>query len=220
MLSADSGGAGAASSSTPAPQSPTLTPGTTGQIEGKVVGVTDGDTITVLVDRQQMKVRLTEIDTPEKAQPWGSRAKEALSRKVFGKDIEVRNEGTDRYGRTLGRVFVDGRDVTREMIREGHAWAYRQYLKDQSLLADQEYARSNRLGLWSLPEAERMPPWEWRHSRKATAPTLPATQPATQDSAAGFTCAGKTYCREMASCDEARFYLTSCGLSRLDGDSD
>lgn len=187
---------------------------------GRVTGVTDGDTITVLMDRQPVKVRLTEIDTPEKAQPWGSRAREALSAKVFGKSVEVRSEGTDRYGRTLGRVFVEGRDVNREMIREGHAWAYRQYLKDQTLLADEEYARTNALGLWSLPESQRTPPWEWRHGGRAIAPTPPTTHPATQERAAGFTCAGKVYCKEMVNCEEARFYLTQCGLTRLDGDSD
>lgn len=185
-----------------------------------MVGISDGDTVTVLADRQPVKVRLTEIDTPEKAQPWGSRAKEAISGKVFGKDVEVRAEGADRYGRTLGRVFVDGRDVNREMNREGHACAYRQYLKDQSLLSDEEYARSNGLGLWSLPEAQRVPPWDWWHGGKSTAPTMPATQLVSPSRAASYTCAGKTYCREMVSCEEARYYLRQCGLTRLDGDSD
>lgn len=190
-------------------------------LTGRVVGISDGDTITVLANMQPVKVRLTEIDTPEKAQPWGSRSREALSGKVFGKAVEVRSEGTDRYGRTLGRVFVDGRDVNREMIREGHAWAYRQYLKDQSLLADEDHARVNGLGLWSLPESQRTPPWEWRRGGTPAA-TLPAPAPLATpaSSAAGFTCAGKTYCREMTSCAEARFYLTQCGLSRLDGDGD
>lgn len=187
-------------------------------LTGRVVGISDGDTITVLVNSQPVKVRLTEIDTPEKGQPWGSRAREALSGKVFAKAVEVRSEGTDRYGRTLGRVYVDGRDVNREMIREGHAWAYRQYLKDESLLADEDYAKSNGVGLWGLPEAQRMPPWEWRHGGRTT---VPAPAPVVAgDNSLGFACAGKTYCKEMASCAEARFYLTSCGLSRLDGDSD
>lgn len=187
------------------------------------MGVTDGDTITVLVGRQPVKVRLTEIDTPEEAQPWGSRSKEAISGKVFGQTVEIRTEGTDRYGRTLGHVFIGNRDVNREMIREGHAWAYRQYLKDQSLLTDEEYARVNGLGLWSLPEAQRVPPWEWRHAGRATIPSPPATtrsMPSTAASAAGFTCAGKKYCKEMTTCAEAQFYMTECGLSRLDGDSD
>lgn len=191
-------------------------PGHAATLSGLVVSIADGDTITVLVDRQQVKVRLTEIDTPEKAQPWGSKSREALAAKVFGETVEVRSEGTDRYGRTLGRVFVDGRDVNREMIREGHAWAYRQYLKDQSLLADEDHARVNGLGLWSLPESQRTPPWEWRHAGRSSSPA-PVTPAA---SSAGFTCAGKTYCREMTSCAEARFYLTQCGLSRLDGDRD
>lgn len=185
---------------------------------GRVIGILDGDTITVLVDRLPVKVRLTQIDTPEKAQPWGSRSKEAISAKVFGQAVEIRSEGTDRYGRTLGRVFVGDRDINREMIREGHAWAYRQYLKDQSLLADEEYARSNRLGLWSLPEAQRVPPWEWRRGTRTVSTPEPPT--VTQGTGSEFTCAAKTYCKEMASCAETIFYMKSCGLTRLDGDSD
>lgn len=186
---------------------------------GRVVGVTDGDTITVLVDQQQVRVRLTEIDTPEKAQPWGTRANQALSEKVFGKTVEVRSEGTDRYGRTLGRVYVDGRDVNREMVREGNAWVYRQYMKDESLLTDEEYARVNGLGLWSLPEAQQVPPWEWRHGGK-TAQAPMSEAPATEQTDQSFTCVGKRYCREMASCAEAMFYMKECGITRLDGDRD
>jgi endonuclease YncB( thermonuclease family) len=188
-------------------------------LAGRVVSISDGDTITVLVSMQPVKVRLTEIDTPEKAQPWGSRSREALSAKIFGKTVEVRSEGTDRYGRTLGRLFVDGRDVNREMIREGHAWAYRQYLKDQSLLADEEYARTNKLGLWGLPEAQQIPPWKWRHGG-SSAVTTAAPAPAVTEGDQVFTCTGKRYCHEMSSCAEARFYLANCGIIRLDGDRD
>jgi endonuclease YncB( thermonuclease family) len=92
-------------------------------LSGKVVGVTDGDTITVLVGQSPVKVRLAEIDTPENGQPWGTRAKQALSDKVFGEVVEVRVVDTDRYGRTVGRVYRGGRDINREMVREGHAWA-------------------------------------------------------------------------------------------------
>jgi micrococcal nuclease len=103
---------------------------------GKVVGVHDGDTLTLLTaDKRQIKVRLAEIDTPESRQPYGSRAKQALSDKVFGKTITLEPETVDRYGRVVGYVILDGRDVNREMVREGHAWVYRQYLQDRSLLA-------------------------------------------------------------------------------------
>ena len=75
-------------------------------MNGKVVGITDGDTLTLLVDRTQHKIRLAQIDTPERAQPWGTRARQALSDKVFRKDVTVRVSDTDRYGRLIGKIWL------------------------------------------------------------------------------------------------------------------
>ena len=135
---------------------------------GRVVGVSDGDTITILDDRkQQIKVRLAEIDTPESAQPYEARAKQELSGLVFGKTVIVKVQDTDRYGRKVGRVYKDDVDVINaEMIRRGAAWVYRKYARDQNLYNLEKQARQNKKGLWGLPEAERIPPWEWRHVRK------------------------------------------------------
>lgn len=189
-------------------------------VDALVVGITDGDTVTLLVDdngqRSQVRLRLTEIDTPERAQPWGTRARQALADKVFRRQVRIMSAGEDRYGRMLGRIYLDGRDINREMVREGHAWAYRQYLSDDSLLADERRAREAGAGLWSLPQAQQVPPWEWRRNGRRSNAVALASPPPT----ASFTCGRKTYCREMASCDEARFYLAQCGLSRLDGDAD
>ncbi|SFM82217.1 thermonuclease family protein [Nitrosomonas communis] len=128
---------------------------------GRVVGVSDGDTITILDDRKQkIKVRLAEIDTPESAQPYGSRAKQELSRLVYGKTVSVKVQDTDRYGRKVGRVYTDDIDANAEMVRLGAAWAYRKYASDQNLYALERRARQNRAGLWSL-EAQQVPPWEW-----------------------------------------------------------
>ena len=91
-------------------------------LEGNVVGITDGDTLTLLVDRAQHKVRLAQIDTPERAQPWGTRARQALADKVFRKDVTVRVSDTDRYGRLIGEIWLGDRDINRELIREGYAW--------------------------------------------------------------------------------------------------
>lgn len=183
------------------------------ELAGKVVGVTDGDTLTVLVNRQPVKIRLAEIDTPERGQPWGTRAKQALSDKVFGKEVGLRVVDTDRYGRTVAHVYLEGRDINREMVREGHAWAYRKYLRDPSLLEDEAAARKAGVGLWSVPEAQAVPPWEWRARAHGDSPVERAPGQA-------FACGSKRYCREMASCEEARFYLEQCGLTRLDGDGD
>lgn len=187
-----------------------------------VVGVADGDTVTVL-DRErraQSRVRLSAIDTPERGQPWGTRARQALADKVFRRDVRVAPEGEDRYGRVLGRLYVGNRDVNREMVREGHAWVYRRYSLDAGLLEDERVAREGRRGLWSLPDSQTVPPWEWRRGARRPSPRE-AEQPAV---AIGVsvprTCGTKTVCREMSSCEEARFYLAQCGLTRLDGDGD
>ena len=134
--------------------------------EAKVVGITDGDTLKVLTDeKQQIKIRLAEIDTPEKKQPWGNRAKQALSGLAFGKLVDVHPVTIDRYSRTVAHLYVGDLRVNREMVRTGNAWVYRRYLKDKTLLDAESEARQNGRGLWGLPEAQRMAPWEWRRKR-------------------------------------------------------
>lgn len=133
---------------------------------GRVVGIADGDTLTILDDRkQQIKVRLAEIDTPESAQPYGTRAKQELSRLVHGKTVIVKIQGIDRYGRMVGRVYVGELDVNAEMVKLGAAWVYQKYASDQSLYALEKQAKQKRAGIWNLPEAEQIPPWEWRKAR-------------------------------------------------------
>ena len=198
-------------------------------IAGRVVSLSDGDTVTVLAPgNRQVRVRLGEIDTPESRQPYDTRARQELSELVFGKDVRVTVQDTDRYSRTVGRVYAGAVDVNAEMVRRGAAWVYRQYSCDPALLPIEAEARAERRGLWALPEAERQPPWEWRGAARtgqgsaaalpaAPPPTLPRSTPATQ---AGFICGTKRYCREMTSCAEARLHLQQCGLSRLNGDGD
>jgi endonuclease YncB( thermonuclease family) len=180
-------------------------------VEGKVVGVTDGDTLTVLVDQTQLKVRLAEIDTPERGQPWGARAKQALSDLVFGRSVKIEVQDTDRYGRAIARLHRDGLDVNRTLVRQGHAWVYRQYSQDASLLEDENDAHEARRGLWSLPQTPT-PPWEWRRAAGTPARAAPAGR--------AFTCGSKRYCRDMKTCDEAVFHLKRCGLQHLDADRD
>ena len=135
----------------------------TNEINGRVVGVSDGDTITVLTpDKRQIKVRLSGIDCPESGQPWGRRAKEAASNAVYGESVSVQISGTDRYGRSIGKVFVNDVDLNRHLVKNGHCWVYRRYAKDQMLFDYEEWARDNSIGLWGLPEASKIPPWEWR----------------------------------------------------------
>lgn len=196
---------------------------------GRVVGVSDGDTLTLLVpdgtSYKQIKVRLGEIDTPERKQPYGTRAQQTLSELAYNQQARVVVQDTDRFGRTVGRVYVGGVDVNAELVKQGAAWVYRQYLKDQSLLALEAEAKAAKRGLWGLPEAERCPPWDWRKGTCATAsapaPRAPAAPTAAPTpTSGGFTCAGKRRCGEMTSCEEAKFYLTQCGVGSLDGDKD
>ncbi len=106
--------------------------------EVKVVSVTDGDTVKVLtLDNQIIKVRLAEIDTPERKQPYGKEAKKALSTLVFGKTVDLRPVTIDRYGRTVGHLFVGSLNVNKQMVRTGHAWVYKRYMKDKTLITDE-----------------------------------------------------------------------------------
>ncbi len=195
---------------------------TTFCLDATVVAIADGDTVTVLdAERQaRTRVRLTDIDTPERGQPWGTKARQALADKVFRRQVRVASGGEDRYGRVLGRLYVGDRDINREMVREGHAWVYRQYSSDIWLLEDERAARRQGAGLWSLPDAQRVPPWEWRRGGRKQGGSAVSAARVAVDAPMPATCGAKTYCREMGSCEEARFFLVRCGVSRLDGDGD
>lgn len=112
------------------------------EITGRVVGVHDGDTITVLTDeKEQLKVRLEGIDAPELKQAFGSVAKRELSALVFGKMIAIKSAGHDRYKRTLGRITCEGLDVNLEMVRRGYTWHYLKYSKERALSVAEHEAR-------------------------------------------------------------------------------
>ena len=116
------------------------------------------------MDKQQHKIRLSDIDTPERKQPFGTRTKQALSELAFGKHARVVEVTKDRYGRIVGRVYVDGLNVNAVLVRGRYAWVYRKYSQDGELLKLEAQARENRLGLWAEPNP--IPPWEWRRGRK------------------------------------------------------
>ncbi len=132
-------------------------------IEGRVVGVHDGDTITVLQGTTQYKVRLDGIDAPELSQAFGKASKAFASDFAFGKTALVKVSGKDRYGRFLGEVFVDGSSLNREIVRAGLAWHYKQYSKDGSLAALEAEAHMLGKGLWK--DAKPVPPWEYRKKK-------------------------------------------------------
>ncbi|MCA9070602.1 MAG: thermonuclease family protein [Planctomycetaceae bacterium] len=128
-------------------------------ISGIVVGISDGDTLTILdADKKQHKIRLHGIDSPEKGQPFGDRAKHALSEKVFKKRILAVKTDLDRYGRTVAEVYVDDRLINQEMVSEGWAWHYVKYSDSEALADAEEKARSKNLGLWGGQKP--IPPWK------------------------------------------------------------
>ena len=145
---------------------------------GKVVGVSDGDTITVLVNRAPVKVRLYGIDCPESHQAYGTQAKNATSALAFGKVVFVEAIDRDRYGRTVGVVTLPGKvNLNQDLVKQGMAWWYRQYApssRDLPKLEDQ--ARRAKIGLWSQPNP--IPPWGFRKGGSTPAAIAPAPNPA------------------------------------------
>jgi len=133
-------------------------------IEGKVVGVHDGDTITILREKKQYKIRLDGIDAPELSQAYGQVAKRFASEFAFGKIARVEVHGIDRYGRYLGEVFVNGQSLNKAILAAGLAWHYKQYSKDPVLASLEAQARFKRIGLWKDPSP--IPPWEYRKRKK------------------------------------------------------
>jgi endonuclease YncB( thermonuclease family) len=137
-------------------------------LHGKVVGVADGDTVTVLdAEKLQHKIRLAGIDAPEQAQAFGQASKKNLSDMVYGKQVKVNWDKRDRYGRIIGKVSIDQVDVCLEQVRRGMAWHYKQYQREQSPADRQAYAaaedlaRANRVGLWH--DTNPVAPWDFRH---------------------------------------------------------
>lgn len=190
------------------------------EITGRVVGVADGDTLTILdATNTQHKIRLADIDAPESGQPYGNRAKQRLRSLVAGKTVIADCREKDKYGRDVCTVIVDGADVNADLVATGHAWVYEQYNARADLPPLQEAAKSKGAGLWSLPEAQILRPSDWRHGQKGVQEQVKAVK-AQQATQADVTCGSKRFCKQMASCAEAKFYLQQCGLRRLDRDND
>lgn len=137
------------------------------QIAGKVVKVSDGDTVTLLVNGSEtIKVRLSEIDAPETNQPWGNKSKQALSLLIATKNVTVSTTGKDRYGRTLGTIYLQQENINKLMVQNGDAWAYTKYVADQEYFLLQDHAKTQNVGLWSMSADQITPPWEWRQKSK------------------------------------------------------
>lgn len=140
-------------------------------IPGLVVGVSDGDTVTLLTqNKQQVKIRVQGIDAPERAQAFGQVARQAMAKTVFQKNVEARCPSTDRYGRKICTIHVNGVDAGLQLLNQGLAWHYKQYEREQpeqdrvAYAYAEEMARSRRAGLWS--DANPQAPWDFRRSKR------------------------------------------------------
>jgi len=140
-------------------------------ISGRVVGIADGDTVTVLDgSNRQHKIRLMGIDAPEKKMPYGNHSKQSLSALIFGKDVSVQYAKRDKYQRIVGKITVGGLDANLAQVKAGMAWHYKQYQSEQSAEDSVIYARAEReaqasnRGLWK--DSDPVAPWDWRRSKK------------------------------------------------------
>ncbi|EEJ1463331.1 thermonuclease family protein [Salmonella enterica subsp. enterica] len=134
------------------------------EIRGKVIRVIDGDTIDVLQDKTPVRIRLANIDAPEKKQAYGRWSANQLKGLVAAQPVTVTYTQTDRYGRIIGRVFTtNGTEASRFMVQSGAAWVYERYNADRALPELQREAQAHKRGLWA--DTNPVPPWKWRHSR-------------------------------------------------------
>jgi len=203
---------------------------------GKVIAVLDGDTLLVLRGGKPVKVRLAEMDAPEKAQPYGTASQKSLAELVMGKQVRVASRAVDDYGRLVAVVSAGAINVNHEQVRRGMAWEYSRFaswaarrpsLRDplhsnHRLMALQRDAQQARRGLWA---DEAIEPSQWRKQHPGSLTPQPppvvssASAPAIATPATSA-CGDKKHCSEMTSCEEARHYLATCGIKTVDGDGD
>lgn len=136
-------------------------------LTGAVTKVIDADTVDVQLASGPIRIRLHGIDSPERGQPWEDESTAALKQRILGKQVDVEPFQQDRYDHLVGIIFLGDIDINAELVQQGHAWAYRRYMKkaDAALCADEAQARLAKRGLWSLPKNERIAPWEWRRRK-------------------------------------------------------
>jgi endonuclease YncB( thermonuclease family) len=169
---------------------------------GKLVKVLDGDTVEVLHDGKAERIRLAQIDCPEKGQPYGQAAKEYVLDIAALRIVSVQLNTVDRYGRGVGEVFLpDGSNLNELIVGAGYAWQYKRYSNDYTYADLELAARVAKRGLWQ--EMNPVPPWEWRKGKRQTSPK--------KTSSKDFSCGSKIYCK-VTTCAEAKIYMHECEL--------
>jgi endonuclease YncB( thermonuclease family) len=184
----------------------------------QVIDVLDGDTIVIEYKRKKIKVELSGIDAPEICQSFGKQSKKVLTRLVINKIIRLESNGYYINGRVYGKILIKRSDINLHFVARGLAWASFNTV-DQDYLNAENNAKINSLNLWE--EENPLPPWVFRVSHGSCKAGSRGNDGSGNGGATGnYSCGSKTLCDEMSSCDEAKFYLQSCGLSRLDRDED
>jgi micrococcal nuclease len=208
-------------------------------VEGIVSRVTDGDSLWLEPDGggAPVQLRLQDIDAPEICQAWGQQAKQALADLVLKKHVGVRISGHDMHGRTLGTLFLDGLNVNRALVQEGHAWSSRYKYDRGPYVADERMAKAlargfNRDGGAVMPKDFRRDHGPCQTDDAVTAAGVPASgaavpaatsRPAAAAAPAtlvAYRCDGRTFCSQMRSCDEATWFLKHCPGVKMDGNND
>lgn len=193
--------------------------------EAKVLAVMDGDTVFVQSGPFKAKLRLVNIDAPEKDQPYGKQSQESLQSLVGGKIINVESKAVDKFGRTIAVISIGDINVNEEQVRRGMAWAYSRSREGIAYARLQSEAQQAKRGLWQ--QANPQSPAQWRKLHPSE-PTKHAhqqphkSQPQTEkpEKFSNLACGKKNYCSQMVTCDDAHFYLTVCGVQRLDTNKD
>lgn len=175
------------------------------EFSAKVIVVIDGDTVLVLRDNMRIKVRLAEIDAPEKAQAFGEKSRQSLTELVLNKQVQVDSRAVDVYGRLVVLIKVGELNVNHEQVLRGMAWASSRSNRSEALLALQNDAQKAKRGLWA--QTDPMLPKEWRKAH-----ATPQQKHVVQNDL----CGSKRYCSQMNSCEEANFYLSHCNVRSLD----
>ena len=142
----------------------------TPRLAGTVVGIADGDTVDVRLDSGMIRVRLHAVDAPEHDQPHGKASRRALSRLVYRKSVAIEPFEQDQYDRLVARLWLDEMDVNAELLKSGAAWVYRRYASEPAYCAYETSARGLGRGLWKLPPAQQVAPWEWRQRERRRKP--------------------------------------------------
>ena len=200
-------------------------PASADEFSGKVIAVMDGDTLLVLRNGRPVKIRLAEVDAPEKVQPYGAESQKSLAELTLGKQVLVVSRAVDGYGRIVATIRAGEVNVNNTQVQRGLAWEYTRFHSNRELMSLQGEAQQAKRGLWAEEDAVEPSLWRKLHpsdfavTSPVNAEGALASRKQTLEKGADQNCARKN-CSEIGSCEEARRYLQACGQRSLDGDAD